>query len=127
VKVISTLNVQPRTVGASAGEARGGPAVKRSEEPVTVRVSVQDVTLADASSITVARTAVEAAPDSLEGPYELDVDLVPGRQYAVYVHVDRSGDGAVVPGDLINTVRVPLRATAPEDEVLVEVPVHAID
>jgi uncharacterized lipoprotein YbaY len=110
VKVIATLDVQPVVEG-----------------PVTVRVSIQDVSLADASSITVAETAVAADPSSLAGPYELEADLEPGRQYAVYVHVDRSGDGTLVSGDLINSVRVPLPTTTSEDEVHVEVPVHEID
>ncbi|NYH92390.1 hypothetical protein [Actinopolymorpha rutila] len=99
-----------------------------SEEPMTVRVSIQDVTMADESSATVAKAVVEAHDRTdVEGPYLLEADLTPGRQYAVYAHVDRSGDGTTAPGDFINTVRVPLPADSVGNGVHVEIPVRQID
>lgn len=95
--------------------------------PVTVRVTIQDVTLADASSTTVAETTTQAStPSDLGGPYELYTELEAGHQYALYAHVDRSGDGTVTVGDLINTARIPIRPTA-GTEIHVEVPVREVD
>ena len=96
--------------------------------PVDVRVSIKDVTMADESSTTVAETTTEArSPGDVVGPFELDTELEAGRQYAVYAHVDRSGDGTVSVGDLINTVRIPLKAGPAGDRVHVEVPVREVD
>ncbi|MET9019995.1 hypothetical protein ABZV93_08450 [Actinopolymorpha sp. NPDC004070] len=100
-----------------------------SEEPVTVRVSIQDVTMADESSVAVAQTVAEAHDRTdVEGPYVVEADLRPGRQYAVYAHVSRSGDLAPASGDFINTERVPLPTGSTGSIAFhVEIPVRRID
>lgn len=75
--------------------------------PATVRVVVEDVSLADAPSVVVASTILPdvavppAAPVAfwlLVGGYD------PSRTYAVRVLVDRDGDGRVSTGDLVSTM-----------------------
>lgn len=81
----------------------------------------------DESSTTVAETTSEAlSPADVSGPFELEADLEVGRQYAVYAHIDRSGDGTIAPGDLITTVRVPV-PTRSVAEIHLDVPVQEVD
>lgn len=89
-----------------------------------VRVSVEDVTRADAPARALAREAFapRMLSDGVLGPFELAAELPPGPDYALRVHVDCSGDGQVVPGDLVSTVRHPVGA----GEARLEVPVDRV-
>jgi uncharacterized lipoprotein YbaY len=79
------------------------------DEPITVgrvRVSVRDVTEADAPAPVVSEvefTGVEILTTGTEIPFELDVDLDPRRSYAVRAHADRNSSGQVEPGDFVST------------------------
>jgi hypothetical protein len=83
-----------------------------------VRVTVEDVTMLDGPSRTLAAASFTVSTAGAEhelGPFELDADLPPGGgDHAVRVHVDRSGDGRVVEGDLVSVAR---HAVASELEV----------
>lgn len=109
--------------------------IARIEPPATaghgraarVRVRVQDVSLADAAAETVGETVLEDV--DLTGVRALEVAVdVPHvdrrRHYTCYVHVDRSGNRDVEPGDLVSTASHPVltrghgdRATVPLHEV----------
>lgn len=97
------------------------------DEAMTVRLSIQDVTMLDESSTVVAETVVHAHDVSeMTGPFDLEADLQPGRQYAVYAHLDSTGDGTVASGDLVSTTRIPVTPDAAQ-EVRVDIPVQAVD
>lgn len=97
------------------------------DEPVTVRLSIQDVTMLDESSMTVAAsTTLAGSTSDMKGPFELEAELRPGRQYALYAHLDFSGDGTVASGDLINTTRIPIVADPTHDDVQVEIPIQIV-
>ena len=89
-----------------------------------VRVSVEDVSRADAAAPQVVAGVFPVAPPSrgerVLGPFELTARLPPGRDYALRVHVDRSGDGHVAPGDLVSAARHTVTAGHAELEVPVE-------
>jgi uncharacterized lipoprotein YbaY len=89
-----------------------------------VRVSVEDVTRADAPARALAREAFTPVMlrDGVLGPFELAAELPPGRDYALRVHIDGSGDGRIVPGDLVSAVRQPVSA----GEARLEVPVERV-
>jgi putative lipoprotein len=83
-----------------------------AEEPLppraAVRVVVEDVSLADAPARTVAERVLPAG-SAVPGPVRLAVDQVdPGARYAVRVHVDSDGSGAVSHGDLVSTAAHPV-------------------
>jgi uncharacterized lipoprotein YbaY len=91
-----------------------------------VRVALEDVTLADASARPMATADFPApSPAGLLGPFELDADLAPGgAEYALRVHVDQVGDGRVVPGDLVSTIRQSVPTSSGTHEL--EVPVAVV-
>jgi hypothetical protein len=81
----------------------GAPAGVADLAGAVLRVSVEDVSLVDVSSIVVARLeAVLADAASLAHPVELDAVLDPRCSYAVRVHVSRSGAPEVRVGDLVS-------------------------
>jgi hypothetical protein len=90
-----------------------------------VRVGVEDVRRADAAAPQIAMEtfSLPATDERLVGPFELTAVLPPGGDYAVRVHVDRSGDGAIVPGDLVSVARHPVTAERATD---LEVEVHPV-
>jgi uncharacterized lipoprotein YbaY len=101
--------------------------LEESPEPVHVRLAINDVSLADEAATTVAHAdVVVPAGQDLAGPFELVADLAPGHHFAVTVHVDRSGDGQLAPGDLITTQRVQVPADSKGGAVLVEVPLTVL-
>jgi hypothetical protein len=89
-----------------------------------VRVSVENVGRADAPAPELAAEAFPTSPttDGMLGPFELSAELPPGGDYAVRVHIDRSGDGQIAVGDLVSVARHPIAA----GEAEVEVPVRPV-
>lgn len=96
-------------------------------EPATLRLTIQDVTMLDESSTVVAALAVPVTSrvEVLE-PFEVEADLQSGRRYALYAHLDVLGDGIVAPGDLINTARVPIVGDPAHHVTQVEVPLQMV-
>jgi hypothetical protein len=90
-----------------------------------LRVSVEDVRRADAAAPQLASEAFQlpATDERVLGPFELSASLPPGGDYAVRVHVDRSGDGTIVPGDLVSVAKHPVPA---EHTAEVEVDVRPV-
>lgn len=87
-----------------------------------VRVSVQDVSYADASAAVAATS--ELRDVSVAGPiaFRLDVPHVdPNAQYSVRVHVDVDGSGEVVGGDLVSTQSHPVLTGGHRSQVSVPV------
>jgi hypothetical protein len=83
----------------------GTPAFGRA----VLRVSLLDVTLADAPAITKAehtREVSRSGTDEQLLPFHLDAADV-GGTLNVAAHVDLHGDGDVRPGDLVSTTAVP--------------------
>lgn len=92
-----------------------------------VRLTINDVSLADAPATTVRELDVVLDADTLvAGRFEVSAPLMPGRQFALSAHVDRSGDGtvAVAVGDLITTVRIPVPSD--RDDISVDVPLTEV-
>jgi Type III secretion system lipoprotein chaperone (YscW) len=89
-----------------------------------VRVQVEDVARADAAAPVVAAEAfaLPAEPASVLGPFALAAVLSPGGDYAVRVHVDRTGDGRVVAGDLVSVAK----HAVPGGRAELEVPVRLV-
>lgn len=50
----------------------------------------------------------------------------PGRQCALYAHLDSSGEGGVAPGDLISTTRIAIVADPTNDDMCVEILLHTV-
>ena len=74
--------------------------------PATVHVRVEDVSLADAPSVTVASAVLPNVPMPPDAPVAFWLvvgGFDPSRTYSVRVHVDRDGDGRVSTGDLVST------------------------
>jgi uncharacterized lipoprotein YbaY len=90
-----------------------------------VRVRVEDVGRADAPAPELAAAAFRTSRPAggVLGPFELTADLPPGGQYAVRVHVDRSGDDRIAPGDLVSVARHPVEAVGDTE---LEVPVRPV-
>lgn len=95
----------------------GPPAV------ATIYLRVEDVSLADAPSRTVAedvRRDVQAPPPGGRLAFSLAVPAVdPRARYSVRVHVDLDGDGRVSRGDLISTQSHPVLTHGAPDHMLV--------
>ncbi len=86
-----------------------------------LRVTVEDVSLADVSSVVVARAEVTVADaTALERPVELHATLDPRASYAVRAQVSRSGEPGVHTGDLVSVSRHPVMPQAGVAEVVVE-------
>lgn len=89
--------------------------------PAHVRLSIDDVSLADRAAIPCKEVEVVASDlDELMGPYELQASLEPGKTYTVRAHVDWSGDGSIAPGDLITMAQTafPRGSLADQDQDL---------
>ena len=114
VTVVTRLRVSVRVPGDEPMPSRG-----------TVRVSVEDVSRADAPAPQLAAAAFPSARPAagMLGPFELTAELLPGAHYAVRVHLDRSGDGRIAAGDLVSVARQPVEAAG---EVELEVPVRPV-
>ena len=78
----------------------------------SIRAVVEDVSLLDESSTVVAEAVAESDPSV--ATLGVRAALRPRHQYSVRVHVDRSGDGAVSPGDLVGAAH--LDADTPSTE-----------
>lgn len=98
-------------------------------EAAAVTVRVEDVSRADAPSVTVGEQTLEHVP-LIGGALPFEVVVPVGRierraRYVVSVHVDVTGSGRVEPGDLITTQAYPVLTQAADeldaDEVDVEV------
>jgi len=83
---------------------------RRPPPGAQVRISVEDVSREDVSapSAGVASFPV-GGDDPVLGPFEVEADLVPGRDYGVRVHLDLAGDGEVRIGDLVSVARHSVR------------------
>ena len=87
------------------------PADAPVERARTVRVTVEDVTLADAASTTVAERVLEDVPLGAVRALEVDVDVPevdPSRRFICRVHADVDGTGTVSSGDLLSTAAHPV-------------------
>ena len=104
------------------------PANAGAIEGALLRVEVRDAALADAPSVLVAayrQPGVSLGPGQAL-PFTVKVDAVPeGAVLTLRVHVDRTGDGLVHPGDLLSTQfhQIPSTGTA----AAVVVPLTAIE
>lgn len=81
------------------------------ERARTLRVTVEDVTLADAASTTVAERVLEDVPLAAVTALEVDVDVPavdPSRRFICRVHADVDGSGRVSSGDLLSTAAHPV-------------------
>ena len=78
----------------------------------SIRVTVEEVSLLDEPSTVVAEAAAEPGPSATT--VGVRAALRPRHQYWVQVHVDRSGDGVVSPGDLVGAAH--LDADTPSTE-----------
>ncbi len=78
----------------------------------SIRVTIEDVSLLDQPSTVVAETAAEPGPSA--ATLGVRAALRPRHQYSVQVHVDRSGDGVLSPGDLVGAAH--LDADTPSTE-----------
>lgn len=83
-------------------------------EVKAVHVTVRDVTELDAPAPAVASLDLPATvvpATGMDVPFTLEVDVGdPRRTYSIRAHADRSGSGAVEPGDLVTTTAHLLRA-----------------
>jgi len=95
------------------------------EAGTVAHVLVEDVTHADAASISVARESLPLSSVATENtllPFRLTVpDVDASRRYAVRVHIDRSGSGRVEPGDQISTQSYPVLTQGSQSYVTVAV------
>jgi len=93
----------------------------------TVRVSIEDASIADASSVRLAETVlrdVEIEPGA-QIPFAIEADAVP-RGAIVRVHVDYSGDGELARGDQYSTISIPAERLGDDEDSAGEVPVELI-
>jgi uncharacterized lipoprotein YbaY len=97
------------------------------DEPVsgsaTVRVTVEDVTRADALARAAGEVTIALAP-SARGPVPFAVEVAavdPRASYALRVHVDLDGDGEVSAGDLVSTQSHPVLTRGAPAHVRVKV------
>lgn len=79
----------------------------------TVRVQIEDVSLADAAAQILTEQVIHNisyTPDSaVEVPFALAAGRTDERRdYVVRVHVDLNGDGQIQPGDYISTESYPV-------------------
>lgn len=95
------------------------PAADTAVELGTVRISVRDISEADAPARTIAEVVlpnVRVPADGLDLPFTVEADLADsGRTYVVRAHADRDGSGVVAVGDLVTTAahRVRLADASP--------------
>lgn len=86
-----------------------------------LRLTVEDVSLADASSMVVARAEVAVADAAaLDRPVELHATLDPRAAYAVRAQLSRSGEPGVHTGDLVSVSRHTVTPQTGVAEVVVE-------
>ena len=89
------------------------PAALGDIAALRVRIRVEDVSRADAAARTVAELTLPAvtAEDAAKGAVPFSLEVVPppgGADYALRVHVDVNGTGAVTPGDWVTVERIPV-------------------
>jgi uncharacterized lipoprotein YbaY len=82
-------------------------------DAATMRVSVEDVSRADAPAITVGTTIRQVSRISPGDrlPFEVQVPahlIDPARYYSLRAHIDRSGTDTVKVGDLVSTQSYPV-------------------
>ncbi|WP_164999236.1 YbaY family lipoprotein [Methanohalophilus profundi] len=103
------------------------------EEPfsnVTVNITIEDVSLADAPSTIIGQTTLENVSrnnitDS-DIPFEISYrTLREGHTYSLSAHVDVDGDGVISGGDYLSTQHVDVPYSGVEN--VVEVPVELIE
>ena len=93
----------------------------------TVRVSLEDARIADASSVRLAETVlrgVEVVPGA-RIPFVIEADDVPAG-ITVRVHVDYSGDRELAVGDQFSTISIPADVLGATADAAGEVPVARI-
>ena len=99
---------------ASSRGPRPGPLTVRVcaaadlPDRATVRVTVWDVTRADAVARPVATRSVHPHGGTVDGVELPAPPPVRGKRYQVSVHVDVDGSGEVVPGDWVSTAAHPV-------------------
>ena len=90
------------------------PPGDRPDEAARLVVRVEDVSQADAPSVTVAQSVLERVRLPRDGdslPFEVSVPrqvLDPKRHYSVRIHLDVAGTGTVTTGDFLSTQSHPL-------------------
>ncbi len=99
-------------------------------ENVSVRITLEDVSLMDVSSVLIAETTVEDVSvdetSDLSIPFEISYgDLQEGYTYSLSAHVDVDGDGSVSAGDYLTTQHVDVLYSGVEETI--EVPVEFIE
>jgi uncharacterized lipoprotein YbaY len=85
-----------------------------------VRVVVEDVSVADASSVPLATSELAGTGDARALPFSVEVPEVDESALcSVRVHVDMSADGTVALGDLVSTSTNPVLTRGHGDHVVV--------
>lgn len=95
-----------------------------SQRKATVRVLVEDVSFADASSIVIAQQVLRDVDLDPSGhiPFSLSVpETDPRHDYVVRAHVDMTGDGEIAVGDLVSTQSHPVLTRGQGTRVVVPV------
>jgi len=92
----------------------------------TARVSVEDVSMADASSITLAATTIDNICHRLGEVLRINFQVFgpvfdEEAHYSVRVHIDLQGSGDVSPGDYMTTQNYPVLTFGFPDWVEVQV------
>jgi uncharacterized lipoprotein YbaY len=109
--------------GTVSGEVTWGQV--NPVQGATVRVLVEDVSFADASSTVVASHVTPGVDIDGRGgslPFSLPVpDVDPRHDYSVRAHVDANGDGEIGVGDLISMQSHPVLTQGHSLQVVVPV------
>lgn len=86
-----------------------------------LRVSLEDVSLADAPAVVVAAEERSLrTPDDLLDPVELEATLSERRAYTVRAHVSRTGERQVQVDDFLSTASHPIQAVTGSVDVDVD-------
>lgn len=98
------------------------PAGQHSVEFERVWVSVRDISRMDAPAETVARVdlgPLKVPPGGIELPFSLEADVAdPHKTFVLRAHADRTGSGAVEPGDYVTDTAHPVGPDQPPSAVL---------
>jgi len=90
----------------------------------TVRVLVEDVSLADAGATVVGETVLDGAGAGAGSSLQFAVNVPQvndAQHYSVRVHVDADGSGAISTGDLVSTQAHPVLTFGAPERVVVAV------
>ncbi len=96
------------------------PSGERPAEAARVVVRVEDVSRADAPSVTVGQNVLEQVqlpPGEAPLPFEIRLPrsaIDPKKHYSLRIHVDVNGSGAVTSGDFMSTTAYPLAFDQPQ-------------